>query len=209
MADTDPALYVLRYNQTSQKLEASGGTPEWNSLTLTNPGSVAAPAGDDAQVQFNDSGSFGAVAGFEYDKNTSYLTINNVQPISGGNFIIQCQDDNHAFVQISPNATTVVSSSGLINLANADTIVDKNVYIGNANGVQTLAVNVDYSMIDSSACAQFDAGADHNRGFLSPRLTTTQRDAITSPAEGLEIYNTTTHTKNYWDGSVWQEVATV
>jgi hypothetical protein len=30
-----------------------------------------------------------------------------------------------------------------------------------------------------------------NRGFLPPRMTTAQRDAITSPAEGLIIYNTT------------------
>jgi hypothetical protein len=30
------------------------------------------------------------------------------------------------------------------------------------------------------------------KGFLPPRMTTTQRDAISSPAAGLVIYNTTT-----------------
>jgi hypothetical protein len=30
------------------------------------------------------------------------------------------------------------------------------------------------------------------KGFLPPRMTTTQRDAISSPAAGLLIYNTTT-----------------
>lgn len=39
MADTDISLYNLRYNQVSQKLEAQGGTPMWNALTLTNSGS--------------------------------------------------------------------------------------------------------------------------------------------------------------------------
>lgn len=33
---------------------------------------------------------------------------------------------------------------------------------------------------------------DNNKGFLPPRLTTEQRDAIDSPAVGLVIFNTTT-----------------
>lgn len=40
-------------------------------------------------------------------------------------------------------------------------------------------------------------------GFLMPRMTTTQRDAISSPATGLYIYNTTTNEPNYFNGSVW------
>lgn len=38
-------------------------------------------------------------------------------------------------------------------------------------------------------------------GLLFPRLTTTQRDAIGSPAVGLIIYNTTTDVLNVFDGS--------
>jgi hypothetical protein len=46
------------------------------------------------------------------------------------------------------------------------------------------------------------------KGFLIPRMTTTQRDAITSPAEGLEIYNLTTHTKEFYNGTVWKTITT-
>lgn len=42
-----------------------------------------------------------------------------------------------------------------------------------------------------SASAQLDVSST-TRGFLPPRMTTTQRDAISSPAAGLVIYNTTT-----------------
>jgi hypothetical protein len=42
------------------------------------------------------------------------------------------------------------------------------------------------------------------RGFLPPRMTTTQRDAIVSPATGLRIYNTTTNTNDTYNGTVWQ-----
>lgn len=44
------------------------------------------------------------------------------------------------------------------------------------------------------------------QGFLPPRMTTTQRDAISSPAEGLMVYNTTTHRLNVRDNSAWKVV---
>jgi uncharacterized protein (TIGR02145 family) len=40
-------------------------------------------------------------------------------------------------------------------------------------------------------------------GFLPPRMTTVQRDAIVSPAVGLFIYNTTINCMEWWTGSVW------
>jgi hypothetical protein len=40
-------------------------------------------------------------------------------------------------------------------------------------------------------------------------LTTTQRDAITSPASGTLIYNSTTARPNYYDGSAWAAVPKV
>ena len=38
------------------------------------------------------------------------------------------------------------------------------------------------------------------QGFLPPRMTTTQRDAISSPAVGLVIFNTTTNCLNFYAG---------
>lgn len=46
-------------------------------------------------------------------------------------------------------------------------------------------------------------------GFLEPRQTTTQRDAITSPTEGLQIYNSTTHYPNYYNASAWLQLASL
>lgn len=46
------------------------------------------------------------------------------------------------------------------------------------------------------------------QGVLLPRMTTTQRDAIGTPATGLEIYNTTTNRKEVYNGTFWQGVAT-
>lgn len=44
-------------------------------------------------------------------------------------------------------------------------------------------------------------------GFLLPRMTTAQRDAIASPATGLVVYNSTTNQLNYYTGSSWQLVS--
>lgn len=40
-------------------------------------------------------------------------------------------------------------------------------------------------------------------GFLPPRMTTAQRDAIASPATGLMVYNTTTDQWEGWNGAAW------
>jgi hypothetical protein len=42
------------------------------------------------------------------------------------------------------------------------------------------------------------------KGALMPRMTTTQRNAIVSPAEGLEVYDLTLHKKMCFDGTTWQ-----
>jgi hypothetical protein len=44
------------------------------------------------------------------------------------------------------------------------------------------------------------------KGFLPPRMTTAQRNAISSPATGLQIYNTTTNRLNVYNGTIWMPV---
>ncbi len=71
---------------------------------------------------------------------------------------------------------------------------------------QNIGVNSTGAIPHTSAILDVDASPTNNKGFLMPRLTTTQRLAITSPADGLQVYdinlkdyyyfNTTT---NKWD----------
>jgi hypothetical protein len=44
------------------------------------------------------------------------------------------------------------------------------------------------------------------QGILIPRMSTTDRDAIVTPATGLQIYNTTSNTNQYYNGSVWSDI---
>jgi hypothetical protein len=62
-------------------------------------------------------------------------------------------------------------------------------------------IGVNNTSPNSSCQFQIDSTT---RGFLTPRMTTTQRNAITAPATGLMIYNTTTNKLECFDGTTWQ-----
>ena len=47
------------------------------------------------------------------------------------------------------------------------------------------------------------------QGFALPRMTDTQRNAITSPYSGLQIHSTTSNRPNWHNGTAWQEAASL
>lgn len=58
---------------------------------------------------------------------------------------------------------------------------------------QNIAINALGSLPDTSAMLDVSST---NKGFLTPRVTTVQRNAIPLPANGLLIYNTTANLFN-------------
>ena len=66
-----------------------------------------------------------------------------------------------------------------------------------------VAINATGAMPDSSAILDVSSTT---KGFLVPRLTTTQRNAIAHPAPGLTIYNTVTNCFNLWVGNTWKQI---
>ena len=65
---------------------------------------------------------------------------------------------------------------------------------------QSVGINTDGSTADTSAMLDVKSTT---KGFLPPRMTTTQRDAITATATGLVIFNTTTSSLEYNSTSGW------
>ena len=53
-----------------------------------------------------------------------------------------------------------------------------------------------------AASAQLDVSST-TKGFLPPRMDSTQRNAIASPAAGLTIYNTTLKSVQVYNGTAW------
>ncbi|GAB5426356.1 MAG: hypothetical protein Crog4KO_35030 [Crocinitomicaceae bacterium] len=59
------------------------------------------------------------------------------------------------------------------------------------------------STAEASAIVQADSTS---QGFLPPRMTSAQRDAISSPATGLMIFNTDDNAYNLYEGTAWVAV---
>lgn len=57
-----------------------------------------------------------------------------------------------------------------------------------------------YDTVAASAMLQVNSTT---KGFLPPRMTTTQKNAIASPAAGLMVYDTTLNVISYYNGSMW------
>jgi hypothetical protein len=56
-----------------------------------------------------------------------------------------------------------------------------------------------------AASAQLEV-ASTSKGFLPPRLTTAERDAISSPAAGLVLYNSTTNKLQVRTNTAWTDL---
>jgi hypothetical protein len=82
--------------------------------------------------------------------------------------------------------------------------------IGGLGTALTLSPNrtVGCGVLNPNASAQLDVTST-TRGLLPPRMTTAQKIAITSPAEGLEVYDLTLKKKCLYTGTAWETITSV
>ena len=85
--------------------------------------------------------------------------------------------------------------TGTLNLASNGLVVGTNqlVVSGSAVGIGTNAPNAS-SILEVTSTS---------KGFLPPRMTKAQRNAITTPAQGLFVFNTDDNTLDYYNGANW------
>ena len=94
-----------------------------------------------------------------------------------------------------------VSSSPQIMLAG-------NTRSSGANTMQlqaSLGVSIAASLINPNASSILDVSST-TKGFLPPRMTTTQKNAIASPASGLMVYDITTNKLSCYNGTTWNDL---
>lgn len=66
---------------------------------------------------------------------------------------------------------------------------------------KAVVISSDYSF-NSSASSILEIKST-TKGILFPRMTTTQKNAIASPAAGLMVYDTTLNQMSYYNGTAW------
>ena len=238
-AIVSPATGLQIFNTTTVQDEFYNGSV-WGAIG----GSI--PAGSNTQIQYNNSGTFGADSGFTWNGtllglNTggsiTLTTVNSGSIQTGGNITITTGDStgdecdggivtltsgnssatfsngtnltltsgNGASGSTGGNLTLTSGSIGttrggsLILTAGFDSNNGGNIYL-EGNGETHGQIGVGTSSPDTSASVDIQSTS---RGFLPPRMTTTQKNAISSPATGLVVYDTTLNQINIYNGTSW------
>lgn len=165
-----------------------------------------------ARLQVRGSGSTSA---------TTSLLVQN----SAGTNLLRVQDDDRIYVNniirdgtsnltgiFLENTGAAVGNGILFSLRNRSTnsfkFVGQSDYYftisyGNTQGAAWFGNSASLITPNSSAQVQIDSTT---KGFLPPRMTTTQKNAITSPAAGLVVYDSTTNKLCCYNGSTWNDL---
>ena len=135
---------------------------------------------------------------------TSTAQINSIQT-NGQNLTIKGAS--------SVSYITMFQSTGNVLIQNGGTFTDAGFRLdvnGSARIVGALRADntllVNGTSVNVSAIAQFDSGT---RGFLPPRMTTTQKNAIATPAAGLVVYDTTLNKLCVRGAAAWETITSL
>jgi hypothetical protein len=164
-----------------------------------------------AQVHIKGSGSTSA---------TTSLLVQN----SAGNAALQIDDDRGITLAGSPASGFVINATGTNASARFGACaigtwgVGGIFSLGSTNSTATrIATNniaalyldtnqsVNVGTVAAVASAQLQVDST-TKGFLPPRMTTTQKNAIASPAAGLVVYDSTTNKLCCYNGSTWNDL---
>lgn len=99
----------------------------------------------------------------------------------------------------SANRFVVTTAAGTVTASN-DASLDET---GNLGGVSTITVGAGSASRDESASVDIQST---DKGILIPRLSTSERDAITTPANSLVIFNTDANGFQFYNDGTWKSV---
>lgn len=188
-----------------------------NSTSLLGSGDIsisASAGGSDTQIQFNDSGAFGADSLFNWDNTNKRLGAGETTPTARVH--IKGEGATSAttslLVQNSSGSDRFkIGDDGKIYFNGVNLVVQgKQIYNGaTSNGFMKFNANrLEYS--DSATSGLDDSAAltitSTTRGLLPPRMTTTQVNNIEDVAAGLIVYDTSINKLQCYDGSSWNNL---
>ena len=189
--------------------KGSGTTSATSSLIVENSaGTIALEVLDDSRVKLGNSADFTVYSGsavvarhamnigstslptaqlqVKGSGSTSATTSLLVQNSSGTNIL--SINDGGGFSTTTSNFSSVISND-----ANSFQVT---------GGIASIRVGATITT-QASAILQADSTT---QGFLPPRMTTTQKNNISSPAAGLVVYDSTTNKLCCYNGSTWNDL---
>lgn len=182
-------------------------------------GGGGTPGGANTQIQFNSSGSFGGDANFTWDGaalvvNGNALGVGTLSPDPDSMTIQLLGQPLTGDYQYVFRMERTVGAGGIL-LGYDSTNSDSFVAASNAgnlllvqNGNEEMRVAAGQVAVGTptpDASARLEVFST-TQGFLPPRVTTAQKTSISSPAEGLMVYDTDLHKLAVWTGATWETV---
>jgi hypothetical protein len=163
---------------------------------INNDGNIGAgTTSPTAKMHIQGSGSTSA---------TTSLLVQN----SAGAELLRVRDDGNVFLTaLFINSLNTMDRGSGLRINYAPTSDPINFYTG--FGTNRLSItndgNIGMGTISPNASALLDMTST-TQGLLPPRMTTTQKNAITSPAAGLVVYDSTTNKLCCYNGSTWNDL---
>ena len=167
-------------------IQGSGSTSATTSLLVQNSvGAVALSVKDNLLSSFG-----GVISGLATTSNTpgiGYLA-------DGNGYVVFRIDNSFVFNIDAYNGSSYYSAIKINNGANANILLTPT---GTGSiGIGTTSPNTS-CLVDITSTT---------KGFLPPRMTTTEKNAIASPAAGLVVYDSTTNKLCCYNGSTWNDL---
>jgi hypothetical protein len=119
--------------------------------------------------------------------------------------------DDSGYADVNMGQATFGGGNGYIGINNSASIDSALRAIRTNSGSSPLSIStgeVGVGDATTYASAIFAIGST-TRGFLPPRMTTTQKNAIATPATGLVLYDTTLNKLAVYTGSAWETVTSL
>lgn len=172
------------FNPSAQvHIKGSGSTSATTSLLVQNSGGTN-------WLQVKDDGDITNGA------NGSTELKFEISPVANKFFRLTRQGTNVDFYSGNGGNACIQTSGG-----EAFSLIASSAYLTLSNG----GVSVGATFNTTNASAILDVTST-TKGFLPPRMTTTQKNAIASPAAGLVVYDSTTNKLQCYNGSTWNDL---
>jgi len=195
--------------------------------------SGGSPSGVSGAIQFTNGSAFASdAANLFWDDTNNRFGVGTNAPSATGHFkgsgstsattslLVQNSVGSSALT-VKDDLTVLISAGGIFGFGDTTNYAKKSgaidgveiagyggVGLGAFGGINTFVVqsgSASLGATTANASAIFDITST-TKGFLPPRMTTTQKNAIASPAAGLVLYDSTTNKLQCYNGSTWNDL---
>jgi hypothetical protein len=175
------------------RLQFGGTTSSFPSLKRNGTAIDVRLADDSNYALLNTGATF--IKGSGTTSGTTALLVQN----SAGTAALTIKDD----LQVAFSGIVTFDNNLTLNGANGTSSLNNLRFIV-PGATKSFVINADYSFANqASALLEVQSTT---KGFLPPRMTTTQKNAIAAPASGLIVYDTTTNKLACYNGTTWNDL---